>query len=81
MWGLEWVCFVLVFCSPASIKKEEMAEGLWVFFPYMLDSPLGKVKGNTLLLQNENLEGTSPFTFVFYGTTVLNKAYCYFAIS
>lgn len=58
-----------------------MAEGLWFFFPYMLDSPLGKVKGNALLLQNENLEGTSPFTFVFYGTTVLNKAYCYFAIS
>lgn len=34
-----------------------------------------------LLLQNENLEGTLPFTFVFYGTTVLNKAYCYLTMN
>lgn len=42
MWGLEWVCFVLFFCSPASIKKEEMAEGLWGFFSIHVRQPIGK---------------------------------------
>ena len=38
--GVGLFCFV--FCSPASIKKEEMAEGLWGFFSIHVRQPVGK---------------------------------------
>lgn len=76
-----WSGFVL-FCFLFSCFNQERRNGRgFVGFFSIHVSPLGRVKGNAPLLQNENLEGTSPFTFVFYGTTVLNKAFCYFAVS
>lgn len=61
-------------------QERRNGRGLFFFFSMHVRQPVGKSERQHLL-QNENLEGTSPFTFVFYGTTGLNKAYCYFAVT
>lgn len=75
------MCVCVLFSCLNQERRNGRNAGCVFVFLYTLDSLLGKAKDNTLLLQHENLQGTSPFTFVFYGTTAPNKHYFCFAIN